>query len=325
MSTIEWTDETWPVITGCTPVSSGCKNCYAARLAATRLKHHPRYKGLAALKNGKGVWSGEIRLNSDILDQPLHWRKPRMVFPCSMSDLFHEDVPFGFVRAVFEIMSRTPQHTYQILTKRSHRMLEFVEWLQGSYGSWLIGANVWGLVTAENQEQADKRIPILLQCPFVVRGVSVEPMLGPIDLSPWLPQLCPVHLVVHPQGRQCVGEEWPSVLDWVICGGESGPGARPMHPQWPRDLREQCQIADVPYFHKQNGEWLDAFTYIQRGLSFPGRTFPHHRWPDNSTSFRVGRKTAGRLLDGREWNEYPRKRDYVKGDEYGGASNHIQQ
>ena len=256
MSTkIEWTDETWQVTTGCSPVSTGCRNCYAARMAATRLKHHPRYRGLAAMATpGRFGWTGEIRLNHNVLDQPLHWKKPRRVFVASMGDLFHKDVPDKFIHQVFDIMAEAQQHTFQVLTKRPDRMKK---WFLEIYAQWPGREdpfpNVWLGVSVENQAAADERIPLLLQIPAEVRFVSCEPLLGPVDLSEWLRErrggYFPIGL---PRQQPCLPSNWHQPpLDWVIVGGESGPGARPMHPQWPRNIRDQCQAAGVPFFGKQ--------------------------------------------------------------------------
>jgi len=291
MSTkIEWTDETWPVVTGCTPCSIGCTNCYAARMAATRLKHHPRYEGLATISNGKAKWTGEVRLNHDVLEQPLRWRKPRRVFVASMGDLFHEDVPFVFVRRIFRKIAEAPWHTYQILTKRPLRMSLFFEWYQDFCDRLDIYPhkdmserfpNVHLGVSVENQAAADERREYLERCPAAVKFVSYEPALGPIDWTGW------------------------EFVSQIISGGESGPGARPSHPDWHRATRDFCQENEIAYFMKQWGAWL------------PFSDWPHdyHGWtrayswepsydgrPD---MVHVGKKAAGHLLDGREWQEFP--------------------
>jgi protein gp37 len=275
---IEWTDQTWNPVTGCTKISEGCAHCYAKRMSK-RLAGRCGYP--------EAPHNFDVTLHPDRLDEPLRWRKPRRVFVCSMGDLFHEDVPFGFIRRVFWTMWHWSSiHIYQILTKRPHIMLSFFDYLQGTDGGDLIGLpNVWLGVTAENQEQADKRIPILLQIPAAVRFVSVEPMLGPADLSEW----------INPQGATARDDPARySLLDWVICGGESGPGARPMHPDWARSLRDQCQMAGVPFFFKQ---WGECAPYGGPGASV--------KWSDGATMLRIGKKAAGRLLDGREWDEMP--------------------
>jgi protein gp37 len=180
----------------------------------------------------------DVTLRPDRLDEPLHWRKSRRVFVVSMGDLFHSDVPYSYINQVFEVMEQAPQHTFQVLTKRPRRMLEYLHWWQEMEGCAFDMPNVWLGVTAENQEMADKRVPALLNCPAAVRFVSCEPLLGEIDLRRWLVSL------FNPSATR---------LDWVIVGGESGHGARPMHPDWARSLRDQCQDAGVAFFFKQIG------------------------------------------------------------------------
>lgn len=298
--------ETWPVVTGCTPVSGGCRNCYAARMAATRLKHHPRYEGLATIENGKARWTGKVRLNRDVLEQPLRWKKPRQVFVASMGDLFHSDVPWDFVWQVIEIIRQCPQHTFQILTKRPGMMEGFFRRVAANL--WPL-SNLWLGTSIENQAAADERIPLLLRTPAAVHYVSVEPCLSAVDLTPYLPQVCAVHNCVHRGGRDCLRprDDQPTCLDWVICGGESGPGARPMHPDWARSLRDQCQAAGVPFFFKQWGAWTPDVIQIleckpgdKRFAKVRGPGLPREIW-----MARVGKKHAGNLLDGRAWQEFP--------------------
>ena len=268
MSNIEWTDKTWNPTTGCTKISPGCKHCYA-EVMARRLKAmgQPNYR------NGF-----DLTIHEHMLDRPLHWRKPRMVFVNSMSDLFHKDVPFAFIDKVFAVMALASQHTFQILTKRADRMAEYFghhptkeahtfarvgalaasiaggrgedvadpNW--GNFFEWPL-RNVWLGTSPEDKERAALRTPDLLLCSAAVHFLSVEPLLERIpnlDLDG---------------------------IDLVICGGESGPGARPMHPDWARDIRDQCVAADVPFFFKQHGG--------------------------------VNKKKAGRVLDGRTWDEMP--------------------
>src|SRR3990172_7803150 len=227
-SKIEWTDRTWNPLTGCTKVSQGCKNCYAERFALR-------------------MWGArkftDIICHMDRLDQPEKWRQPQKVFVNSMSDLFHERAPFDFITLVYEAMARAKQHTFQILTKRPERALEYCQscgpaWLAKGY-QWPL-PNVWMGISAEDQPTADQRIPILLRIPAAARFVSCEPLLGPMFI----------------QGFLLDGwHKYASRLNWVIVGGESGPGARPMHPDWARGLRDQCQKAGTPFFFKQRGEW----------------------------------------------------------------------
>ncbi len=304
MTKIEWVKNkdgtqgrTWNPVTGCSKISPGCQNCYAERMS----------KRLAGRFGYPKDEPFRVTLHPERLEEPLRWRKPQMVFVCSMGDLFHEDVPFEFVEEVRAVMVRCPQHTFQLLTKRSERMLEFARWMADgdhiSTAEW--PRNVWLGVTAENQEQADKRIPVLLQIPAAVRFVSVEPMLGPIDLYSYL--------II---GTDQPGSIMRNGLDQVICGGETGPKARPMHPDWARILRDQCQSAGVPFFFKSWGEWMpinpnwfdgdDRLQNAKGNLLHIG-SMGQIQMPGNNFSWlkRVGEKATGRLLDGRTWNEMP--------------------
>ena len=230
-SKIEWTDASWNPVTGCTKVSAGCRHCYAERMAR-RLQsmEQPRYR------NGFSV-----TLQPDVLPAPARWRKPRMVFVNSMSDLFHEEVPLSYIRKVFSVMEDAHWHVFQVLTKRAGRLAELsgrLEWPR----------NVWIGVTVESSRYFD-RVSHLLRVPGAVRFVSLELLLGPVAS-------------LDVRG-----------LDWVIVGGESGPGARPMKEEWVIDIRDRCLNARVPFFFKQWG----------------GRR----------------KKKAGRLLQGRTWDELP--------------------
>lgn len=246
---IEWvarpgtTPETWNPVTGCTKISPGCKNCYAERMA----------KRLAGRFGYPADEPFRVTLHPDRLEKPLKWRKPRTVFVCSMGDLFHSDVPIGFIHNVWAMMTGKSQHTFLILTKRPERMSVFVTmWTDdvrfvNSMSSDWVPENIWLGVTAENQATADERIPLLLQTPAAVRFVSCEPLLGSVTLyQRWV-------------GPESVGRElWAKerdiigpFLDWVIAGTESGSKHRPAELDWFRDLRDQCQAADVPFFLKQ--------------------------------------------------------------------------
>jgi protein gp37 len=300
---IEWTEYSWNPVSGCTPISEGCQNCYAKRMA-NRLRGRCGYPADEPFK---------VTLHKDRLEEPLRWKKPRRVFVCSMGDLFHEDVPRWMRFEVMDIILQAKQHTFLILTKRPANMKEFFEWYYSKAGRTIETIkNLWLGVTAENQQRADERIPILLQIPAAVRFVSVEPMLGPVDLS--LSDGVDLSMSVG-TGLKPGKSYLINSLDWVICGGETGPGARPMHPDWVRNLRNQCQEAGVPFFFKQWGEW-----------------FPRDQWewnpelvlPDDEYAFRdgsgthvfesidglcpvhrVGKKAAGRILDGQIWDEMP--------------------
>lgn len=326
-SKIEWTDSTWSPITGCTKVSAGCDHCYAETIAR-------RFAGTKAYPNGF-----EVTLRPERLDQPLRWRKPRKVFVNSMSDLFHDAVPDRFIGEVFSVMGATPQHTYQILTKRHRRMRSLLRrWTdhltKGCYcppdqggcsapmdvlhGRWPL-PNVWLGVSVESQQWADIRIPALLETPAAVRFLSCEPLLGPVDLRNLRARNgalidCLAGDVKTPEGE--VYAACPSAISWVIAGGESGPGARPMHPDWARSLRDQCQATGVPFFFKQWGEWRPEPVYDTVSGRFHvvmpdgrDRGVPWSGWkldqPDAVVMERVGKGDAGRELDGRVWDEFP--------------------
>ena len=247
-SKIEWTDETYNPVTGCTKISTGCKNCYAARMAR-RLAGRYGYP--------EAPHHFDVTLHPDRLEEPLRWRKPRRVFVCSMSDLFHEDVRPEFIHQVFETMMEASKHTFQILTKRPEKM----QWFIDAWSQWRMWPlpNIWLGVSAENQEQADTRIPWLLQTPAAVRFVSIEPMLEEIYLSNEYDN----YLEGWSTRMACYGDpvieerfDTPGI-DQVIIGGESGPGARPMQIVWARSLVEQCKDAGVPVFVKQLGGRVD--------------------------------------------------------------------
>lgn len=406
MSKIQWTNKTWNPIVGCSKISAGCKNCYAIGMA-WRLQHieHSKDKYAGTVEktaNGQRNWTGKINLSEKDLLKPLEWKKPKMIFVNSESDLFHENVPFEFIDKVFAVMALNPQHTFQVLTKRPARMVEYfqsrdedmveireaamimvcdyphlfhvTERLKGEAreqigpihitstiqphlkaagwywdvtnseygkeskleyeGEWPL-KNIWLGASVENQQTADERIPLLLQVPAAVRFLSCEPLLGPLDLmqdqlrrkdgSYPFPYLADKHRT-----------KWLHNINWVIAGGESGHGARPVHPDWLRSLRDQCQKAGTSFFLKQWGEyyttsilttsgephfrmftdmqhWVDkAQTWVRGGrcISIDGREcksgkdFQECAYPV-AIMDRVGKKNAGRRLDGREWNEFP--------------------
>lgn len=265
MTNIEWTDETWNPVTGCDKVSPGCKFCYAEGIADRFFaKQYPPNE------DGSPRKFTDVRCHVERLEEPLHWKKPRRVFVNSMSDLFHEDVPSGFIRRVFwtmrECRDRNLGHTFQILTKRPERMLGFCREVsdRADLGDWTYtergGApleNVWLGVSVENQKYADERIPLLLQTPAAVRFLSVEPQLEAISFrwAKW------DNWQFHPRrvttlGKGAVNElDGLRMLDWVICGGESGPGARPFDVEWAETLLGQCKAAAVPFFMKQLGAY----------------------------------------------------------------------
>ena len=303
---IEWTDATWNPVTGCSKVSAGCKHCYAERDWA-RMSANP-----------KTVYYGrefsDVRCHPERLKEgPIRWKKPRRIFVNSMSDLFHPDVPFEFIDEVFEVINCSRMHTFQILTKRPERVLEYFT----RPGAWVSEAiadfdHVWLGVTVENQEAADERIPLLLQTPAAVRWVSMEPLLGPVDL---------VGIFANPNDSRD-GTNALEALDWVVVGGESGPRARPMHPGWARSLRDQCTAAGVPFLFKQWGEFVTEYQ-SGRDTNFCYDNSNAGGWIDfNGASslgegaapqdamtaehvFRLGKKAAGRLLDGVLHDGYP--------------------
>ena len=232
MSTkIQWTDETWNPVTGCTPVSRGCLNCHAAKMAR-------RLHGMGLVEYRKGF---DVTTHPHRLEQPLHWTRPRRVFVCSMGDLFHSAVPDDFIGCVWDIFAKAPQHTYQVSTKRPGRMARFMR-LRVPL------PNVWLGTSCEDQEAADKRVPKLLQCRAAVRFLGLEPLLGPIDLlkSERTPGACP-----H-GSESCSGCRTRTIpgIDWVIVGPETGAGARPMQHYWARSIRDQSKKANVPFFFK---------------------------------------------------------------------------
>lgn len=327
MSKIEWTDATWNPIVGCSKVSPGCANCYAERMARrlAGMGHEKYYDTIGFYTKG---WTGRPFFDESALEKPFHWRNPRMVFVCSMGDLFHESVPFEWTVKVFAAMALCPQHTFQVLTKRSERMAKFFEWLydwnakpipesdffdgernpnggqklcegmeeviaqlslyRGNYTKLgtdkFFRKNIWLGVTAENQEMWDKRKDSFLSIPAALRFVSNEPCLSEIRYT----------------------EDELQQLGWVICGGESGPGARPMHLDWARGLRDQCKEASVPFFFKQWGEWgicspQDRKCKCIRTDGTIGETIVPYSCPMS----RVGKKKAGCLLDGVEHKEMP--------------------
>jgi protein gp37 len=267
MTSIEWTDVTWNPVRGCSRVSPGCENCYAERQAIRMSGLGGSYEGLVRIGKTGPVWTGDVRFVSEILGEPLRWKKPRRVFVNSMSDLFHSSVTNEEIAAVFGIMAACPQHQFQILTKRAKRMHSWFQWasdtapavlhthgphavLSALMSRWPL-PNVHLLVSVEDQERAEERIPLLLETPAAIRGVSYEPALGPVELARWLG--------VSTRGT---GGQWHDVeppgrrLDWVIVGGESGPGARPFDPAWARHVLEDCRLAGVPCFVKQMGHWV---------------------------------------------------------------------
>ncbi|WP_333676809.1 phage Gp37/Gp68 family protein [Dyella sp.] len=355
-SKIEWTDATWNPLRGCSRVSEGCRNCYAEKVAARFTKPGMAYERL--IHPSTHGWNGEVHIAHEVLDHPLRWTRPRRIFVNSMSDLFHESVNDVTIAGIFGIMAACPQHTFQVLTKRPARMHKWFQWmgwqkprgvlhestkgLMGykhprrpaiNDGPWPL-PNVWLGVSVEDQKAADDRVPALLKCPAAVRWLSCEPLLGRVDLTL-------DGLVCHPCRnaqqmrmdpttgayeccKRCdytgIGDEW--AIDWVVAGGESGPSARPMHPDWARSLRDQCASAGVPFFFKQWGEFdlsFDRdrddpdFRQCGRADRLPGRWINlagGHGFHGERVHYahKVGKRKAGRLLDGVEHNGFPEQR-----------------
>lgn len=302
-SKIEWTDATWNPITGCSVLSPGCKHCYAMLLAGTRLSGHPSRAGLTVDTKAGPVWTGEVRYNREWVDQPLRWRRPRAIFVCAHADLFHDAVPVGWIDEIFAVMAAAPQHRFQVLTKRADRMQEYVAqaWRCGEH--WLAHCersfapmwplpNVWLVVSVEDADRLD-RVRALRESPAAVRWISAEPLLGSLA------------------GIDLTG------IDWVVSGGESGPNARPSHPDWHRELRDACAAAGVAYHFKQWGEYLPSSQLDKDGFEWaPGADGRVHWWqpepafgqplPDDACSIRVGKKRAGRRLDDRFHDGMPK-------------------
>lgn len=351
---IEWTDATWNPITGCSVVSPGCTNCYAMKLAGTRLKRHPTREGLTTESKAGPVWNGQVRFNESMLLDPLKWRRPRMIFVCAHGDLFAENVPDEWIDQVFSVMALAPQHTFQVLTKRPERMrayltraagggrqdvrnhlawdvtakvmnLWYPEWksegIDGPHRSRGIHAftawplpNVWLGVSVEDQKRADeRRYPMIaLSDAGWLTWVSYEPALGPVDWTGW------------------------AFLRWMVSGGESGPYARPTHPDWHRRTRDFCTLFGIPYLFKQWGEYLPCPWKLERlhdeaDEAYKARSeaecsllavskhgfvheISHAPWscervlpqPETHQAVRkVGKRAAGRLLDGVEHNAFP--------------------
>jgi protein gp37 len=234
-SAIEWTDATWNPVTGCTKISRGCDNCYAERFSE-------RFRGVPNHPFSMGF---DLVLRPERLEQPFRWRRPKMVFVNSMSDLFHKEIPIEFVARVFDTMEAANWHVFQILTKRSSLMRDF---LCERYASKVAPSHMWFGVSVEDGRVLS-RVRHLQQSPAAVRFLSIEPLIGPI------------------------GELDLSGIHWVIVGGESGPHARPMRPEWVRNIRDQCLASKVAFFFKQWGE--------------------------------TNKKVAGRVFEGRTWDQFP--------------------
>ncbi len=336
-SKIEWTDATWNPTSGCTKVSDGCKFCYAERVFPRSYGNNIATKddgvppSTALDKTRKRVFS-DVWMHWDRLDQPIRWKKPRRIFVDSMSDLFHENIPQAFIDKVFLVMLAAPQHTYQILTKRPYRMYRYItdgvehsriagalDWLREKHPK-LASASSLGIlpdvdgaaefswvapqiqlgISCENQDTFEDRFQWLVQTPATHRFLSLEPLLAPIKLG--LTGTCP--------------KAWYEFVDQVIVGGESGPRARPMHPDWVRSIRDECLDIGVPFFFKQWGQYAMA---SQQAIAFDKAMCTHGKvaefkrealakacsckqWEGIAA---VGKKKSGRVLDDTTWTEFP--------------------
>lgn len=256
---IEWANRVWNPITGCTPISEGCENCYAKRMA-NRLKGRYGYPEDNPFK---------VTVHEDKLGEPLRWKKPSRVFVGSMSDLFHEDVEDGIRCTLFDIMATAEQHTFIILTKRVDKMKEFFD--RSIHG---VLPNVWLGVSVENQQRADERIPILLQIPAAIRFISVEPILEQVDISYFLPKTpykdCPVELLPYYNSHLS--------LKWIIGGGETGIKARPAQQEWILNLYEQAKLANIPFFFKKWGTGTEIRADERYKAVEECRQFPSMGW-----------------------------------------------
>lgn len=337
---IEWTDASWTPIrarhktTGkvgwhCEHVTPGCENCYAEGMNKRLGTGFPFKPG-----HRKDI---ELFLDETMLLQPLKWKKPRMIFVCSMTDLFADFVPDEWIDKVFAVMALCPQHTFQVLTKRSKRMREYLsnpnleDWLtelwqqydpdKQTWNLLLPLRNVWLGISAEDQTRADERIPDLLATPAAVHFISAEPLLGPLNLDKYLHDSdCDYVSEDYGPGYLCTCEEpHEQRVNWVILGGESGTGARPMHPDWARDIRDQCKAAGTAFFFKQWGEYLPEIDRRHQDTGIEKTNVSNTYWPDGTIGpgkssdhgglgagfSKLGKARAGRLLDGVEHKAMP--------------------
>ncbi len=327
----------WNPFYGCRRKSAGCENCYAEQIAGRfsgidkNNKILP-YSGIATKTNGVSRWTGEVKLNENVLLEPLKIKKPTMFFVNSMSDTFYSKFPDEWIDKLFGVMARCPQHTFQILTKRPERMLEYIKTrAYHAYNDVRIETeqfpprNIWLGVSVENQKTADERIPLLLDTPADVRFLSCEPLLENINLPLYYCCNCfkftQTERVNNDKDWGCLicgcyktGGFKPSTtmgIDWIIVGGESGANARPIHPDWARNIRDQCIAANVPFFFKQWGGWFPMCEKTVEGTEWSigeDKARTHiHLWDDEqgNVSVNIGKHNAGRFLDGRTWNEFP--------------------
>ena len=333
MTKIEWADETVNPFTGCSKASPGCDNCYAVKMA-WRLSHNPnpdisdKYRGTVEKKDGKIRWTGQINQDLQCMEQLFKGKKGKTIFVGSMGDIAHPNVNFDlFTRIMDRCYSvnnhrihnsgnKKEAHTFLFLTKRPDRFAGLWEMyfksqmLKDDWDDWPslpLHDPVYSTfhigITAENKEQANRRIPILLQIPASKRFVSIEPMLSEISLR-WLAAWDGMATKPRDLGQSTNHFDGLKQIDLIICGGESGTSSRPIHPKWLRMLRDQCQSACVPFFFKQWGEWMPAEDAILRGKEFVKQIAGKrtHIFEDGIRMIRVGKKLAGRMLDGKEHN-----------------------
>ena len=328
MSTkIEWADETVNPFAGCSKISPGCRNCYALKMAY-RLSYNPnptisnKYRGTTKRIQGEIQWSGKINHDLQCMEKIFDGKKGKKIFVGSMGDIAHPNVNFDlFAKILGKCHSinnhrlhysggKKEAHTFLFLTKRPDRFAALWEMyfkaqiLKEDWDDWEhwptrndVYKTFWVGTSVEDQEQADKRIPYLISIPAAKRFVSIEPMLGPVDITQFVWTDINNNIIKSDMNK----------LDWIICGGESGLNARPLHPGWVRTLRDQCRAAGVPFFFKQQGEWMTTHDAIKKGRTFVKKiaTNKTHIFEDDIRMVRAGKKHAGRLLDGKEHLEWP--------------------
>ncbi len=284
---IEWVEKVWNPVTGCQKISPGCKNCYAA-VYAHRFWNWKKFinDSYNGRKNQVNVRPfTEVQCHPDRLDHPAKWKRPRTIFVCSMGDLFHEDVPFHFIDDVFDVMAKNDQHIYLILTKRVDQLANYLSYDQ----KWNkeLWPHVWFGASIENQHAWDDRALVLKNLPFLNRFVSIEPLIDPVDMA---------------FGHDTDIGSW---LHWVIAGGETGYGSRPMHPSWIKSLKTQCMDEVIPFFFKGWGNWIPDSGYEDK--SGETRVVWNDQYPHvgGQLMVRVSKKKAGFLIDGKEWSQFP--------------------
>lgn len=308
---IEWATKTWNVFEGCTKCSPGCENCYALK-DAWRFSHNPNPKisgplqGVVQMVNHKPQWTGSVCVVEERMDQPLKIKAPQWIFVNSRSDTFHPSFGMEDISRVWSTMIEAHWHTFIVVTKRPQRAFDFINWYIGrnypDEQAYLKAAShIILMATCCNQEEADRNIPMLLKTPAAMRGVSIEPMLGPISLNGYVSL-----------NRKCFNAAgYTDALDWVVSGGESGRNARPVHPDWVRNLLSDCKSTRTPFFFKQWGEWC---AHLQTDSPMPDSV--HAKCIDregninfcgegNTVVIHYGKKQAGNLLDGEKREQLP--------------------